>query len=83
MAAQKNLLLLNQVAKSTPAVLADEARIQQVLMNLVTNAIKYTEKGRIDIIAQISEQEIAISVSDTGVGINLVDLKLFFSLLAR
>ncbi|MFO1368484.1 MAG: two-component regulator propeller domain-containing protein [Marinagarivorans sp.] len=78
MAAQKNLLLLNQVAKSTPAVLADEARIQQVLMNLVTNAIKYTEKGRIDIIAQISEQEIAISVSDTGVGINLVDLKTIF-----
>lgn len=78
MAAQKNLILLNQVAKSIPRVLADEARVQQVLMNLVTNAIKYTEKGRIEIIAQLSEQEIAISVSDTGIGINLVDLKTIF-----
>ncbi|HMW48671.1 MAG TPA: ATP-binding protein, partial [Cellvibrionaceae bacterium] len=78
MAAQKNLVLLNQVAKSVPAVLADEARVQQVLMNLVTNAIKYTEKGRIEIIAQVSEREIAISVSDTGIGINLVDLKTIF-----
>lgn len=77
-AAQKNLLLLNQVAKTIPPVLADEARIQQVLMNLVTNAIKYTEKGRIEIIAQVSEREIAVSVSDTGIGINLVDLKTIF-----
>ena len=42
----------------------------------------HTEKGRIDIILNF-RTEIAISVSDTGVGINLVDLKLFFSLLAR
>jgi signal transduction histidine kinase/streptogramin lyase/FixJ family two-component response regulator len=78
MAAQKNLVLLNQVAKTIPSVLADEARVQQVLMNLLTNAIKYTEKGRIEIIAQVTEQEIAISVSDTGIGINLVDLKTIF-----
>jgi signal transduction histidine kinase/ligand-binding sensor domain-containing protein/DNA-binding NarL/FixJ family response regulator len=78
LAAQKNLLLFNQVPTSIPRVLADEARVQQIIMNLITNALKYTEKGRVEIIAQVSEQEIAISVSDTGVGISLVDLKTIF-----
>ncbi|HEY6529681.1 MAG TPA: two-component regulator propeller domain-containing protein [Cellvibrionaceae bacterium] len=82
-AAQKNLLLLNQVPKTIPNVLADEARVQQILMNLITNALKYTEKGRVEIIAQVSEREIALSVSDTGIGINLVDLKTIFQPFAQ
>lgn len=48
---------------------ADPFRIEQLLTNLVDNALKYTEKGGISIHAEHTEQAAVITVSDTGVGI--------------
>ncbi len=50
-------------------VLADELRLQQILYNLVGNAIKFTHKGSIRVSAQREGLSVRIAVSDTGIGI--------------
>jgi CheY-like chemotaxis protein/nitrogen-specific signal transduction histidine kinase len=54
-------------------LLGDAARIRQILMNLVSNAIKFTQSGLVDIVAETFEQEghlrLRVSVFDTGIGI--------------
>ncbi len=70
----KNLQLINAIPKELPAALADENRVQQILYNLVGNAIKFTEKGHIKIFARVSPNkpdELTISVEDTGIGVPL------------
>jgi PAS domain S-box-containing protein len=72
-AARKNRLTLT-VDMPQPYFVSDRKRIHQVLTNLIGNAIKFTENGRIDIAAQFIEVEanlvtIEFSVKDTGVGI--------------
>ena len=70
---QKNLQLINSISPDLPAVNADENRVQQILHNLVGNAIKFTDSGRVEITAEIkgknSNSQLEISISDTGIGI--------------
>ncbi len=106
---KKNLQLINHISPDLPLVLADENRLQQILYNLIGNAIKFTEVGTVEISAKIvnlhnqsntkdgelsyllsvlnklssmpdrvqssPDFQIAITVSDTGIGIpaNLLD----------
>src|SRR4029079_3095162 len=49
--------------------MADENRLQQILQNLITNAIKFTKEGSIMIDAKEANGMMIISVSDTGIGI--------------
>ncbi|MDH5560977.1 MAG: response regulator [Deltaproteobacteria bacterium] len=66
----KPVQLVNQVGKEgIPLVLADEARLEQILYNLVSNAIKFTHEGTVTIATQQINQHILISVTDTGIGI--------------
>ncbi len=67
---KKNLLLLNSIPPKIPAVMADENRLQQILFNLVGNAIKFTEQGTIEITAVKQETHVQIHVTDTGMGIS-------------
>jgi len=77
LANQKNIQLLNSVAPELPPIAADENRLEQILYNLIGNAIKFTEKGTVEISAELvngNEQsplnsQLAITVSDTGIGI--------------
>ena len=67
------------VAPGLPPVSADEARIEQVLVNLVHNAIKFTPPGgRIGVSARSEGDRLLVSVSDTGVGISEDDLPRVF-----
>ncbi|MEG4250233.1 ATP-binding protein [Microcoleus sp. Pol10D4] len=74
---KKNLQLINSVAPELPPIAADENRLQQILYNLIGNAIKFTESGRVEISAELVtgkaqsplDSQIAITVSDTGIGI--------------
>lgn len=57
-----------------PTLISDEIRINQVLSNLISNAVKFTDSGRIEITAQLIEEtaeacRLRISVKDTGIGI--------------
>ena len=61
-----------------PVVLADEARVRQVLLNLYSNATKFTESGSITLMVRTVEEGIRISVKDTGRGIDSRYLETIF-----
>ncbi len=67
------------IPPTLPKVMADEARVEQVLVNLIHNAIKFTPSGgRISISAKARDNDILVSVADTGVGIPADDLPRIF-----
>jgi signal transduction histidine kinase len=66
----KDLALINDIDSSFPAIGADENRIQQILHNIIGNAVKFTERGYVRISAKIIGDMAAISVEDTGIGIS-------------
>lgn len=68
-AREKNLDLRLDTEPGLPAVSGDPFRLEQMLINLVDNAIKYTEKGNIRVSIRKEEGRLAIEVSDTGIGI--------------
>ena len=68
----KGLELALDVDPATPTWLSgDAARVRQILMNLVSNALKFTEAGRVTVRIAPAEGGVALSVSDTGVGMSL------------
>jgi GAF domain-containing protein/anti-sigma regulatory factor (Ser/Thr protein kinase) len=69
LAQNKKLALKTEVAKSLPIGLGDEQRITQVLLNLVGNAIKFTDAGEVRVTARAINGHFNVSVSDTGPGI--------------
>jgi len=69
LAESKKLGLKTDVVKSLPMGMGDEQRLTQVLLNLVGNAIKFTDVGEVCITASASNGQFALSVTDTGPGI--------------
>ena len=69
LAQNKRLALKTEVAKSLPIGLGDEQRLTQVLLNLVGNAIKFTDTGEVRVTAKTVNGHFAVSVMDTGPGI--------------
>ena len=69
LAEKKSLELINNLSKDLPLVYADEDRVQQIFHNLIGNAIKYTNDGKVEISARLNINEIEICVSDSGIGI--------------
>jgi len=65
----KDLQLINAITPDFIAVNADENRVQQILHNLIGNGIKFTESGLVEVSAKIVEDFVAITVTDTGIGI--------------
>ncbi len=59
-------------------IIADEKRVRQIVINLVGNAVKFTDSGRISLHAAVDEQRIVLRVSDTGCGIEESDLATIF-----
>jgi signal transduction histidine kinase/serine phosphatase RsbU (regulator of sigma subunit)/streptogramin lyase len=76
----KPVQLINNVSPDLPPVAADENRVQQIMVNLVSNAIKFTESGQVELSAAIATSSeissdtspgdfLAVTVTDTGIGI--------------
>jgi len=65
----KSVELHQSVPSSLPPIRADSRRVRQIILNLVANASKFTEQGRITVSARAKPREVVISVSDTGIGI--------------
>jgi len=80
MANNKGLYLTLEMDDSLPLVMADSHRIRQVVINLVSNALKFTEKGGVTIRCTLLERfdMLHISVSDTGIGISPAALDYIF-----
>jgi signal transduction histidine kinase/putative methionine-R-sulfoxide reductase with GAF domain len=78
LAATKMLGLRAEVAKSLPIGLGDEQRLTQVLLNLVGNAIKFTDSGEVCVIATLVDGHFNVSVTDTGPGIPIEEQKRIF-----
>lgn len=66
-------------------ILTDEIKLKQVIVNLISNAIKYTEKGKVTFGYQVNEQNntIVFTVKDTGLGIGEENLKIIFDRFRR
>jgi signal transduction histidine kinase len=70
LASGSSIEMVASVAENLPSVLADAARIQQVLSNLVGNAVKFTPRqGTITVAADLLDTEVRFAVIDTGPGI--------------
>lgn len=71
-AKEKNLeLIYKKPEKELPLVCADADRLKQVLVNLISNSIKYTEKGSVTVTAEIqADNKFKLKVTDTGIGIS-------------
>ena len=67
--AEQNRIDLEMVTIEEVTVIGDKARLQQLFMNLIDNAIKYTSKGSIHIIVKKDEGAALVKIKDTGIGI--------------
>jgi PAS domain S-box-containing protein len=75
---KKGLALSAAIANNVNIVVSDRRRVEQVLLNLISNAIKFTEKGEVRLECRITDGWMEISVRDTGIGIRPEDMgKLF------
>jgi signal transduction histidine kinase len=65
----KPIQLITDIEKDLPVIMGDRRRIRQVLLNLISNAVKFTPEGSVTISASRKDGDILITVSDTGIGI--------------
>jgi len=78
---QQKIELKDQIPDVVPDVLGDLERVTQVIVNLLNNAIKYTEPGgeiSISVDCDRSQKEVIVNVQDTGIGISEEDLEHLF-----
>lgn len=70
------------VARDLPRIVTDPRHVRQVVLNLASNAIKFTEKGSVSLIARRAEDDphghVSIAVQDTGIGIAAADVERIF-----
>jgi PAS domain S-box-containing protein len=78
LAEKKELSLHVELAPEIDVWVSDQRRVEQILINLLNNAIKFTERGGIRLSAGIASRVLHISVSDTGIGIKSEDLMQLF-----
>jgi signal transduction histidine kinase/DNA-binding NarL/FixJ family response regulator len=77
---QKQLRLISDVEEGLPELVGDRNRLIQVVINLLSNAFKFTDEGTVTCRARQVDGEIQVSVIDTGIGIPQTDLEDAFGL---
>ncbi len=78
LALEKGLSFTMDLPEKLPPLMTDRAKLLQILTNLVSNAIKFTEKGSVTVRAKASDTTMSISVEDTGIGIEKGNLQKIF-----
>ena len=78
LATEKKLEMKFMVPTDLPTAKGDEQRIAHVLLNLLGNAIKFTEEGEIRLEVVVTNESFLVSVSDTGPGLSETDHKKIF-----
>lgn len=78
MAQKKNIALHFDISDGTGPVTADQRRLEQVILNLLNNAVKFTEKGYVRIVCLLENDCYVLSVADTGIGMRPEELPNLF-----
>ncbi len=74
----KGLALVADITPEAVQITSDKQRVEQILINLVNNAIKFTEKGEVRIKCRTNGSRLITSVTDTGIGIEPGDMESLF-----
>ena len=80
---KKPILLQNKIPQNLPPVSADPNSLKQILLNLIANALKYTDSGKVTISAHLLKNKVRIEVADSGVGISQDQLENIFESFRR
>jgi signal transduction histidine kinase len=78
LARQKNLEVACTMPERPPLLLTDGDKVRQILVNLMGNAVKFTDKGCISLVVQRRNGEVCVQVRDTGIGIHDADRRRLF-----
>ena len=74
----KQLSLVIDVKENLPPIKADRFKLEQMLVNLLDNAVKYTDRGEITVSLDVHDKRVRIQVKDTGIGIPKDDISRVF-----
>tara|TARA_B100000508_G_scaffold120126_1_gene101093 strand:- start:6645 stop:7982 length:1338 start_codon:yes stop_codon:yes gene_type:complete len=83
LASDKGLELMYDPEPEKISMVTDPQRMTQVITNIVSNAVKYTEKGKVELKAAVIPGEVTVRVMDTGMGISAEDQKKLFAPFTR
>jgi signal transduction histidine kinase len=78
MAQQKGLPVIVRISPEVGTVVSDRRRVEQILLNLVNNAIKFTQEGRITVTCEADSHLVTTTVKDTGIGVEPEDMDKLF-----
>lgn len=70
LASEKNIAMVNLVDHDLPPITSDISKCRHILENILGNAVKFTEQGKVEISARYSDGNVFIAVADTGIGIS-------------
>jgi len=70
---KSGISLVKDIPEELPTIVADQDRIIQVMINLISNAIKFTKVGSVTCAVKLTKHELQITVVDTGIGISVED----------
>ncbi len=79
LAFKKKIAINTHIVPEISVINADETKVKQIMYNLLSNAIKFTpDGGKVDIQADIKDEQLRVSVTDTGIGIKPEDMDKLF-----
>lgn len=77
-AESKRLALRMEISPAIGELTSDARRVEQILLNLLNNAVKFTERGEVILLADVIEATVRVRITDTGIGIKPADLARLF-----
>ncbi len=77
-AEKKGLVTEVEISPGLGAINSDQRRVEQVILNLLSNAVKFSEKGKIRVECTMKEDNVMVSVIDSGIGIKKEDMDKLF-----
>jgi len=71
---EKELNFKLSIVENLPKIETDESKLHQILQNIISNSVKFTQKGSIDIAVNFDSEKTYITIKDTGIGISAAEL---------